>query len=214
MRFTLRYKILFFAFLFFAFGAFAQTVFKTSDPKDYANKLGDRIVEIVESKVPNDQKQQTLIDLLNANSDTDYMAKFAMGKYFRQATPEQQKKYLSLYKDYVIYSYIPRFREYQGERQQVLSAIDQGQGEYVIKTTITSPRAKTGKINVDYRVRKAGGSFKLIDVIGEGVSLLTTQRSDFATPISQKGIDYFLERLEVKVVKQKAIKWDDKIKKK
>ncbi len=206
-------KSLLVALYFVSTSASAQSVFPTNDPKDYAVKVGNRIIEIVESKVPNLEKQNTLIDLFRTNSDTDYMAKFVMGRFFRQASKEQKSKYLELYRDYVIYSYIPRFREYEGEKQQVNQSVSQGSNEFIVKTTITSPKSKTGKINVDYRLLKSGNSFKIIDVIGEGVSLLTTQRSDFAAPLSQKGIDFFLIRLEDKVAKLKSTKWENRKKK-
>ncbi len=190
------------------------TIITSNDPKEYANKLGNIIIEIVESKIANDDKQKKLIELFNANADTVYMAKFAIGKFGRQLSKEQKTRYEKLYNDYVVYTYLPRFREYEGERQNVLSAVDLGQGEFLIKTTITSKKAKNGKVSVDYKVKRVGNSFKVYDVIGEGVSLITTHRSDFAAPITQKGLDFFLERLEAKVKKQKATKWDDIKKKK
>lgn len=189
--------------------SFAQSI-PASDAKDYAIKAGNKIIEVVESKVSDEQKQATLISLLKDNSDTDYMAKFVMGKFFRQASKDQQKKYLQLYQDYVIYSYIPRFREYEGEKQQVFQALEKGNNEYIVKTTITSLKAKNGKVNVDYRLLRSGNSFRIIDVIAEGVSLLTTQRSDFAAPLSQRGVEFFLGKLEDKVKRLKAEKWSER----
>ncbi|MDX1950480.1 MAG: ABC transporter substrate-binding protein [Rickettsiales bacterium] len=191
-----------------------SNIIATKDPKDYANKLGNKIIELVEAKISNEEKQKKLIELFRANADTTYMANFAIGKFNRLLTKEQKTRYQNLYSDYVVYTYIPRFREYEGERQNVLTALDLGQGEFLIKTTITSVKAKNGKVSVDYKVKRAGNSFKVFDVIGEGVSLITTHRADFTAPISQKGVDFFLDRLEEKVKKQKAVKWDSIKKKK
>ncbi len=41
-------------------------------------------------------------------------------------------------------------------------------------------------------MRKAKGSYKVIDVMVEGISLLVTQRAEFTAVIAQKGFDGFL----------------------
>jgi ABC-type transporter MlaC component len=44
----------------------------------------------------------------------------------------------------------------------------------------------------------------LVDVVGEGISMIATQRSDFGGLLSRKGVDYFNEKLEKKVNKLMA----------
>lgn len=170
----------------------------SSDPKKFADNVANRIIQIIESKDSEADKQEELVDLFERYVDTDWMGRFVLGRYYRQLSDKEKKKYLSLYKDYVINTYIPRFREYSGERMKVLNSIKQGDNEYIIKSSLKTSKAKNDVL-VDYRVRKSGNSFKIIDVIGEGVSLITTQRSDFAAPISQKGVGFFLQILEKKV---------------
>ena len=58
---------------------------------------------------------------------------------------------------------------------------------------------------VDYRVReskntKGGSGYKIFDVIVEGVSLITTQRSEFASVITNNGIDYLIGQLAAKSI--------------
>ncbi len=168
------------------------------DPEKFADNIANKIVEIIESKKSESDQQEELIDLFEKYVDTEWMARFALGKYFRQLDSDQKKKYLEGYRDYVIYTYIPRFKEYTGERIKILSSLNQGDGEFIVKSSLKTSKTKND-ILVDYRLKKNGSSFKIIDIIGEGVSLITTQRSDFAAPISQKGLDFFLDRLDKKV---------------
>ena len=53
-------------------------------------------------------------------------------------------------------------------------------------------------ISVDYRVRKADSGFKIFDVIIEGVSMISTQRSEFASVIGNNSIDYLIDQLSAK----------------
>lgn len=184
--------------LFTANAAFAGT------PQQFAEKVADDVVSIIESKATDEAKEQRLIDLFRKNVDSDWMGKFTMGRYFRQADAKLQRRYLGLYADYVIYSYIPKFRMYAGERMSVTQVIDDTEGFYTVKSTLKTKASSTGSVFVDYKLRKVGGSYKIVDVIGEGVSLINTQRSDFSTPLAQLGIEGFVNRLEEKVKNLKA----------
>ena len=50
------------------------------------------------------------------------------------------------------------------------------------------------------------GNFKITDFIGEGVSLIMTQRNDFNAILDQKGVDGFLNFLSDKVKELKSKK--------
>lgn len=171
----------------------------TNNPKEFIENISNNVVSIITSKRNDEAKQNDLIVLFNKNVDTDFMGRFAMGKFFRQATPDQQKKFLKLYRDYVIYLYIPRFKQYSGESIDVTQVIRDSDDLFTVKSSLKTDKSSTGSVLVDYKVKRNGASFKIIDIIGEGISLITTQRSDFATPLQEQGIDNFITRLEAKV---------------
>jgi phospholipid transport system substrate-binding protein len=178
--------------------------FAAQTPKEFAESVADKVVAIIEAPKSEEAREDDLVHLFKQNVDSDYMGRFAMGKYFRQATPAQQKKYLSLYRDYVIYSYIPKFRLYAGEKMSVIQTIQDDAELFTVKTTLKTTKSATGSVFVDYKLKKAGGTYKIVDVIGEGISLITTQRSDFSTPLSDRGVEWFVGRLEEKVIALKA----------
>lgn len=182
---------------FTASAANAMAGIKTSDPKKFADKVANRIIEIIESKTSESDKQEDLIQLFKSHVDTNWMGKFVLGKHYKDLGGKETK-YQDLYRDYVIYTYIPRFREYSGERMQVVDSVKKGSGEYIVKSVLKTSKSDED-ILVDYRLKRHGDTFKIIDVIGEGVSLITTQKSDFEAPISHRGLDFFLGRLEKKV---------------
>lgn len=190
--------VTFFSILLFANSSFAAT------PKEYAESIADKVVSIIESPKSEKAREDDLIALFKKNVDTDWMGKFTMGRHFRQADKSQQRKFLDLYRDYVIYSYIPKFRLYAGERMMVTQVIEEGNGYFTVKSTLKTTASSTGSVFVDYKLKQTGGNYKIIDVIGEGVSLINTQRSDFTTPLASMGIDGFISRLEEKVKALKA----------
>lgn len=179
-------------------------IVNAATPKEFTENLADKVVNVIASDKSDPDKEKQLIELFKNNVDTDWMAKFTMGKYFRGITEDQKKKYLGLYHDYVAYAYIPKFRTYAGEKIVVNQVIEDDKDLYTVKTTLQTEKSSTGSVLVDYKLKKTAETYKIIDIIGEGVSLITTQRSDFSTPLSEQGVDKFLERLESKVADLKA----------
>jgi len=198
------------ALVIFAGSSSHADIIKTQDAKDYVQKLSDKVVAVIQSKATDDAKEKQLVAMFDENVDTDFMAKFAMGSNFRTATPEQKKRYLSLYKDYVIFSYIPRFRMYSGESLNVTQVIKEDDGYFIAKTTLATEKSATGTVLVDYKLKKTDGSFKLVDIIGEGISLITNHRSDFSAALANGDLDGFLNKLDQKVQNLKARSRDKK----
>jgi phospholipid transport system substrate-binding protein len=166
--------------------------------RTYITKLSDDVFAIMnDASLKDDEKGKKLASILHLHVDTDWMAMFVAGKYGRTLTPEQKKTYLHLYHDYLVYNYVPRFKEYSGKSYQILRVLEKG-SEVVVQAVLKSGKG-TADLRADFRIRKVNNHFKVVDLSGEGVSMITTQRSDFGGLLAQKGWDYFLEKLAAKV---------------
>lgn len=168
--------------------------------RDFVSRLGDETIKIVTSDAStNEDKLQKLSELFNKSVDTKWIGRFVMGRYWRQANEEQQKEYLTYYAKYLTNSYVPRFREYNNQ-ELVITDFYQEKGEeneYWVSTKIHSQ--DEADIKVDYRIIKnAAGDYQIIDVVAEGISLITTQRSEFGSILSRKGVDFLIEKLKAK----------------
>jgi len=158
---------------------------KTTDPKAYSTSVSTAIVDVIKSDLSEEEKFKKLTSVFIDNVDTDFMGKFAMGRYFRTAKPDMQKKYLTLYRDYVMYSYVPKFKNYANQTVEILAANKAKNDEYIVKSRLKPKGGEVKEILLDYRIKKNGSSFKIVDIIGEGVSYITNQRSDFGSALSQ-----------------------------
>ena len=166
----------------------------------FVKELNDGVFGIINSEtIVEDVKVRSLAKMFRQYVDTDWMARFVMGRYYKQMDPEEAKRYLEIYREYLIYSYVPSFQEYAAKSYEILRVIYKGSDEAVVQVKLSGVKDKAADIRVDYRLRKVGDNFKIADIIGEGVSLITTQRSDFGGLVARKGVAYFLDRLENKV---------------
>lgn len=175
------------------------------EAKAYVDSVSDRVLTIIANeKLGHSEKQQKLISLFEQTVDTKWIGRFVLGRYYNTATPAQKKSYDDVYRDFLIRSYVPRFKEYKGEKIELGEVRKDGKNEYVVKTNIVAENEPA--IRVDYRVRETGGSFRVVDIISEGVSLINTQRSEFGSVVSREGMDYLIEQLENRLEQLKAEK--------
>lgn len=172
--------------------------------KKFVSTMADKVILIVQDASLSDAaKEDQLVKIFNDNVDTDWMGRFALGRYFTRLNDGEKKHYLKLYHDYLLNNYIPRFREYTGEKIGVAGASAIENGEVMVNTTIHSPKASKDVL-VDYRLKQQGDSFRVVDIVAEGISLITTQRTDFGTSIANDGTEAFFARLEAKSKKSAA----------
>lgn len=141
-------------------------------------------------------KKQEFKKLLDNNFDLDTIGRFALGTYWRSATPAQQKEYLTLFRRMVVDVYTARFNDYKGQKFEAKSFRAVSQTDTLV-TSYIIPADGSQNIQVDWRVRNKGGSYKIVDVLVSGVSMSVTQRSDFASVIQRGGgnVDVLLQHL-------------------
>lgn len=132
------------------------------------------------------QGKAEFTQILNQGFDLPTIGRFVLGRYWNSATQQQQAEYMDLFERMIVETYSRRFQNYQGETLVVKGTRAVGNGTDTL--VATEIRQKDGPpIQVDWRVRPAGGSFKVVDVIVARVSMSVTQRDEFASVIAQNG---------------------------
>jgi phospholipid transport system substrate-binding protein len=158
-------------------GAGAQK-FIDSMGKDAIGFLADATLDM-------NEKEAEFRKLLRRSFDMRTIGRFALGRYWNTATPDQQREYSKLFEDMVVDVYSQRFNDYQGQSFDVSESRRDGDKDTLVKSFIVPDTGS--KISVDWRVRYKDGAYKIVDVIIEGVSMSVTQRSDFSSVIQRGG---------------------------
>lgn len=164
--------------------------------KNFISSMGDRGINFLGNQsMSAEAKKAEFRSLLNESFDMNTIARFSLGTYWKSATPAQQQEYLRLFNNMIVKVYSKRFSEYKGQKFDVRSSRQEG-GKDSIVTSFIVPN-DGAQIQVDWRVRNKGGSYKVVDIIVEGVSMSQTQRSDFASVIQRGGgkVDVLLQHL-------------------
>lgn len=121
------------------------------------------------------------------------MTSSAVGRYWRQASPEQQKRLQDEFKVLLVRTYsgaLAQVREQTVQLKPLRAAA--GDAEVLVRTEI---RGKGDPIQLDYRLEKSGDTWKIYDVNVMGIWLVENYRNTFAQEISAGGIDGLIARL-------------------
>jgi phospholipid transport system substrate-binding protein len=127
--------------------------------------------------------------------DFERMARLAVGKSWRQATPEQQQSIIAQFRALLLRSYTTAYSAARGVVVDVRPVKLQPTDDDVqVKTQIRLPGGAP-PITVDYSMFKASDAWKVYDVTVNEVSLVSTYRSTFSEQIKQGGIDGLIKAL-------------------
>ena len=121
------------------------------------------------------------------------MTASAVGRYWRQATPEQQKRLQDEFKVLLVRTYsgaLAQVRDQTVQLKPMRGGADDS--EVVVKTEI---RGQGDPVQLDYRLEKATDGWKIYDVNVMGVWLVENYRNSFAQEIGANGIDGLIAKL-------------------
>ncbi len=148
----------------------------------FVQTLGNQLVEIVNRSSSVEQKSAALAHVIDADVDVAGVARFCLGRFWRVATPQQQREYEVLFRKVLISSITSKIGDYEGVRFTIGRTTSRPEGQ-VVATTIAGPKKPPAE--VDWLVKSVDGSPKIVDVVAEGTSLRLTQRDDYASFIVQ-----------------------------
>ncbi|MDQ2735730.1 MAG: ABC transporter substrate-binding protein [Pseudomonadota bacterium] len=125
------------------------------------------------------------------------MTASAVGRYWRQATPDQQQRLEAEFKLLLVRTYSGALAQVSQEQTVDLKPMRSSPAdtEVVVRTEI---RGKGDPIQLDYRLEKAGDSWKIYDVNVLGVWLVENYRNSFAQEIGANGIEGLIGKLAEK----------------
>lgn len=148
--------------------------------KDVQNGDVRKIIAFVDSKIM-------------PNVNFTRMTASAVGRNWRQATPEQQKRLQDEFKSMLVRTYAGALSQVKDQTINLKPLRAQaGDAEVIVRTEIMG---RGEPIQLDYRMEKTAGGWKIYDLNVLGVWMVETYRTQFAQEISARGIDGLIATL-------------------
>jgi phospholipid transport system substrate-binding protein len=181
----------------------AQDFMSATDPGEFIDQLGRAAIQYLTDKsISSEERRTRFRDLMHKAFNVPGIGRFVLGRYWNQATEDERQEYMRLFEELVVRTYADRFSEYSGEKYTVnkVQRDAERQNYATVFTTIYRPNGQM--VRVDWRVRQEQDqSWRVVDMVVEGVSMSVTQRSEFASVIESKGgtVKGLIETLRQKV---------------
>jgi phospholipid transport system substrate-binding protein len=129
--------------------------------------------------------------------DFQRMTSLASGRFWKDATPEQQKKLTNEFRSLLIYTYsgaLTQVKNQKLEFKPMRAAPEDSEVE--VRSQVTQSRGEP--IQLNYRLEKVAGGWKIYDINVLGAWLVETYKGNFAKEISAGGFDGLIKALSDK----------------
>jgi len=168
-------------------------------PEEVIRSTSVKVIEVLADKGKTTEQKKTILDgYLDTCCDFVTISKLVMAKNWKSLKEPQQAEFISLFRKYLVATYGDNIENYAGETVEVLSGRKEARDDYTVMTKIARGGGQADLL-VDYRLRKAtNGEWKIIDVIAEGISMVSNLRSQFQEVISREGTDGQMAQLREK----------------
>ena len=167
-------------------------------PEALVQQLSTEVIETVKTdkaiQAGDIKKIMALVDTkVLPHVNFQRMTASAVGRYWRQATPEQQQKLQAEFKTLLVRTYSGALTQVRDQTVELKPMRGKPEDtEVVVRTEV---RGKGEAIQLDYRLEKQPEGWKIYDVNVLGVWLVENYRNTFAQAISSKGIDGLIAQL-------------------
>ncbi len=197
-RRMLRPLWLFLAFTLLAVGA----VRAAEAPNDLINRLSDEVLERITSdpelKAGDPRRIDQLVDgIVMPHVDFQRMTALAVGRPWRDATPEQRTQLMDLFRTLLIRTYSGALSQVGDQKVRMRPfRASPGDTDVIVRSEVLQPGREP--VQLDYRMRKVGDAWKIYDVNVLGVWLVETYRTQFAQETAGGGVEALISSLEEK----------------
>jgi phospholipid transport system substrate-binding protein len=162
----------------------------------------DSVLEIMRDKslsVPDkkEERRARISAQLRERFHFKEMSKRSLAKHWKKRTPEEKAEFVKIFSDLLEASYISKIEAYTDEKITYDKETIKSKGKYsVVKTTIVT---KTVEIPIDYKLISKKGKWWVYDVIIEGVSFVSTYRSQYNRIIKKESFAALIDSMKNKL---------------
>lgn len=176
------------------------------DPKGIVQSNADKIIAVLsDTSLSQEQKRQQVEDIVVSGVDFTILSRLVLARNWSRFTPEQQQEFMTEFRRHLSQTYGRRLDQYRNEKIEVVSERTESNGDVTVKSRIL--RGGSGAdVDLDYRLRKVDGQWKIIDFVIEQVSLVSNFRSQFQDIVASGGPEKLLAVLREKTAKGEEFK--------
>ena len=143
-------------------------------------------------------RRESLAPVLAASFDFPFMSRLALGSEWRRLDETQRQRWVATFRDLSLATYAARFDGFSGESFVIDATEGAARDTVLVKTRLV--RTDDEPVHLNYRLRRDGGSWRIIDIyMNETVSEVALRRSEFTEVLERSGFEALVAELETKI---------------
>src|SRR5579885_2897724 len=159
---------------------------QSKEAETFIGNLANEALKDLSDKLPEPELEKRFKALLDKNFDMARISRFVLGRYWVTASDKEKQDFQNLFEAYVVRAYSIRFSEYSGETVKVTGSRSDTPDNAVVMSDILQPD-NAPPVKVEWVLRKSDNAFRIADVSVDGVSMVLTQKQEFAAVIERNG---------------------------
>ncbi|MBX3026613.1 ABC transporter substrate-binding protein [bacterium] len=167
-------------------------------PSQVVDALASQVISVLKNASLDSQQKRTEIENIAYGAiDFPTLCKLVLARNWPKFSPAQRDQFEQEFRQHLSMTYGRNVDNYKNEKVQILGERPEAREDVTVLTKILRGGGAEDVV-VDYRLRQSSGQWKIIDVIIEGVSLVSNFRSQFQDIVANGGPDRLLVLLKEK----------------
>jgi phospholipid transport system substrate-binding protein len=134
--------------------------------------------------------------------DFDEISRRALARHWQTLQREEQAEFVTLFRDLLERAYLTQMEGASVEKITFLSEAMESGGSAIVRSKVTTRRGS--EIPLDYHMHVRDGSWRIYDVVVQGLSFIASYRTQFDRVIRAESYGSLRERLQKKATETAA----------
>lgn len=185
-------RVIFIVFLGVFFLMFTSPLLWSGEPGDIVKKVIQKDISLKEGEGTKERKQKLWREISHS-LDFEEIAKRAMGKYWRERSPNEKREFIKLFTKNIKNAYMRKTGPRFGEK---IISLNEEQDNGYVRVHVDLIKRTEEKVSVDFRLDRKDGEWRIFDVIYEGVSLVHNYRSQIYSFLGKFSYEELVQELK------------------
>jgi len=187
------------------FGFSSHLSAETGSPTEAMKGTIDQVLKILRDEAlaaPEraQERLEILEDIIEQRFDYTEMGKRTLGRRWQQLNKAEREEFVVLFQRFLSKTYAGNVDSYSGGQVQYLK--ERRKGDFAeVQTVVT---AEQSTLSIYYRLLKRSNTWKVYDVVMDGVSVVKNFQSQFGRIIESESVEGLLEKLRAKTARSKS----------
>jgi phospholipid transport system substrate-binding protein len=172
---------------------------KEADAGAFLNELSrEAAIKLGGEGLTKAQKEENFRQLFHVAFDVPAISRFVLGKYWRSASEAEKQDFTAAFEELQMQHFLPQFAQYDQDAVKVESvqAVSGKPDMYTVSSRIAYGEGEPAA--VVWRILDTGESYKILDVVAEGVSMAISLRNEYSEIAKAEGVDGLIKQLRDK----------------